>query len=53
MKTNNAFVNYSNNIVSDGSKTRYSFHKTKLVRLQKANYAVVCSLVQAVPRSSN
>jgi len=43
-ENNNAFVNWSNNIVFDGSKTRYSFHKTKLVRLQKANYAVVFSL---------
>jgi len=45
MKTNNAIVNLSNNIVFDGSQTRYFFHKTKLVRLQKASYAVVFSLV--------
>jgi len=47
MKTNNAVVNWSNNIVFDGSQTRYFFHKTKLVRLQKANYAVfglVCTI---------
>jgi len=44
MKTNNAIVNWSNNIVFDGSQTRYFFHETKLVRLQKANYAVVFSL---------
>jgi len=45
MKTNNAIVNWSNNIVFDSSQTRYFFHKTKLVRLQKATYAVVFSLV--------
>ena len=32
---------WSNNIVFDGSQTRYFFQKTKLVRLQKANFAVV------------
>jgi len=48
MKTNNAIVNWSNNIVFDGSQTRYFFHKTKLVRLQKANYAVVFSLVSTI-----
>jgi len=48
MKTNNAIVNWSNNIVFDGSQTQYFFHKTKLVRLQKANYAVVFSLVSAI-----
>jgi len=36
MKTNNAIINRSNNIVFDGSQTRYFFHKTKLIRLQKA-----------------
>jgi len=44
MKTNNAIVNWSNNIVFDGSQTRYFFHKTKLVRFQKASYAGVFSL---------
>jgi len=34
MKTNNAIVNLSNNIVVDGSQTRRFFHKTKLVLLQ-------------------
>jgi len=47
MKTNNA-INWSDNIVFDGSQTRYFFHKTKLVRFQKANYAVVFSLVSAI-----
>ena len=45
MKTNNATVDWSNNIVFDGSQSRNFFHKTKLVRLQEANYAVVFSLV--------
>jgi len=53
MKTHNAIVNWSNNIVFDGSQTQYSFYKTKLVRLQKIE---LCSwfqfLVQSVPRSS-
>ena len=48
MKTNNAIVNWSNNIVFDGSQTRNFFHKTKLVRLQKVNYAVVFSLVSTI-----
>ena len=48
IKTNNAIVNWINNIVFDGSQTRYFFHKTILVRLQKANYAVVFSLVSAI-----
>jgi len=48
MKTNNAIVNWSNNTVFDGSQTRYFFHKTKSVRLQKANYAVVFSLVSTI-----
>ena len=48
VKTNNAIVNWDNNIVFDGSQTRYFFHKTKLVRLQIANYAVVFSLVSTV-----
>ena len=48
MKTNNAIVNWSNNIVFDGYQTRYCFHKTKLVRLQKANYAVVFGLVSTI-----
>ena len=48
MKTNNAIVNWSNNIVFDGSQTRYFFHRAKLVRLQKANYAVVFSLVSTI-----
>jgi len=48
MKTNNATVSWSNNIVFDGSQTRCFFHKTKLVRLQKANYAVVFSLVSTI-----
>jgi len=48
MKANNAIVNWSNDIVFDGSQTRYVFHKTKLVRLQKANYAVVFSLVSTI-----
>ena len=48
MKTNNAIVNWSNNIVFDSSQTRYFFHKTKLVRLQKATYAVVFSLVSTI-----
>jgi len=48
MKTNNAIVNWGNNIVFDGSQTRYCFQKTKLVRLQKANYAVVFNLVSAI-----
>jgi len=43
IKTINAIVNWSNNIVFDGSQTRNFFHKIKLVRLQKANYAVVFS----------
>jgi len=48
MKTNNAIVNWSNNIVFDGSQTRYFLHKTKLVRLQTANYAVVFSSVSTI-----
>ena len=36
MKTNNAIVNWSNNIVFNGSQTQYIFHKTKVVRLQKS-----------------
>jgi len=48
MKTNNAIVNWSNNIVFDGSQTRCCFHTTKWVRLQKANYAVVFSLVGTI-----
>jgi len=47
MKINNAIVNWSN-IVFDSSQTRYFFHKTKLVRLQKANYAVVFSLFRTI-----
>jgi len=47
MKTNNALVNWSKNILFDGSQTRYFFHKTKLVRSQKANYAVF-SLVSTI-----
>ena len=39
-------------MVFDGSQARYFFHKTKLVRLQKANYAVVFSLVGTV-RATN
>ena len=41
MKTNNAIVNWGNNIIFDGSQIRYFFHKTILVRLQKANHVVV------------
>ena len=48
MKKNNAIVNWSNNIVFDGSQTRCFFHKTKLIRLQKANYAVVFSVVSTI-----
>ena len=48
MKTNNAIVNWGNNIIFYGSQTRYFFHKTILVRLQKANYAVVFSLVSTI-----
>jgi len=48
MKRNNAIVNWSNNIVFDGFQTRYFFHKTKLIRLQKANYAVVFSLASTI-----
>jgi len=48
MTTNNAIVDWSNNIVFDGSQTRYFFHKTKLVQLKKANYAVVFSLVSTI-----
>jgi len=48
MKTNNAIVNWSNNIAFDGSQTRYCFHKTRLVRLRKVNYAVVFSLVSTI-----
>jgi len=48
MKTNNAVVNWSNNIVFDGAQTRYFFRKTKLFRLQKANHAVVFSLVSTI-----
>jgi len=48
MKTNNAIVSWSNNIVFDGCQTRYYFQKTKLVRLQKANYAVVFNLVSTI-----
>ena len=48
MKTNYVIVNWSNDIVFDGSQTRYFFHKTKLVRLQRANYAVVFSLVSTI-----
>jgi len=48
MKTNNAIVYWSNNIIFDCSQTRYFFHRTKLVRLQKANYAVVFSLVSTI-----
>jgi len=48
MKTNNAIFNWSKDIVFDGSQTRYFFHKIKLVRLQKANYAVVFSLVSTI-----
>jgi len=48
MKINNAIVNWSNIIVFDSSQTRYFCHKTKLVRLQKANYAVVFSLVSTI-----
>ena len=44
MKTDSAVVNWSNNIVFDGSQTIF-FQKTELVRLQKANYAVVFNLV--------
>jgi len=43
VKTNDAIGNWSNNIVFDGSQTRYFSLKTKSVRLQKANYAVVFS----------
>ena len=45
MKTNNAIVNWSNNIVFDSSQTRYFFHKNKLVRLQKR---IVFSLVSSI-----
>jgi len=48
MKTNNAIVNWSSNIVFDGSQTRYFFHKIELIRLQKANYAVVFNLVSTI-----
>jgi len=48
MKTNYAIVNWSNNIVFGGSQTRYFFHKTKLVRWQKANYTTVFSLVSTI-----
>ena len=48
MKTNNAIGNYSNNIVLTVLKQRYFFHKTKLVRLQKVNYAVVFGLVSSI-----
>jgi len=48
IKTNNAIVNWSINIVFDGSQTGYYFHKTKLIRLQKANYAVVFGLVSTI-----
>ena len=48
MKTSNAIVNWSNNIVFNDSQTQYIFHKTKLVRLQKANYAIVFSLVSTI-----
>ena len=48
MKTNNAIVNWSNNTVFDGSQTRCFFHKTKLVRLQKANYAAVFGSVSTI-----
>jgi len=48
IKTKNAIANWSNNIVFDGSQTRYFFNKNKLVRLQKANYAVVFSLVSSI-----
>ena len=51
MKTNNAIVNWSNNIVFDRSQTRYCFNKTKLVRLQKASCAVVFSLVSTIRAS--
>ena len=51
MKTNNAIV-WRNNIGFDGSQTRYLFHKTTLVRLQKANYAVVFNLVSTI-RATN
>jgi len=52
LKTNNAIVKWSNNFVFDGSQTRYVFHKSKLVQLQKANYAVVFSLVSII-RATN
>jgi len=48
IKTNNAIFNWSNNIVFDGFQTRCFFHTTKLVRLQKANYAVDFSLVSTI-----
>jgi len=48
MKTTSAVVNWSNNIVFDGSQTRMFFHKTKLVRLQKANYAIAFNLVSTI-----
>ena len=35
-------------MVFDDSQTRYIFHKTKLVRMQKANCAVVFSLVSTI-----
>jgi len=48
MKTNNAIVNWGNNIIFDGSQIRYFFHKTILVRLQKGNHVVVFSLVSTI-----
>ena len=48
VKTNDAIGNWSNNIVFDGSQTRYFSLKTKSVRLQKANYAVVFSLASTI-----
>jgi len=50
MKTDNAIVNWSNNIVNHGSQAQYFFHKTKFVRLEKTNHAqVVYSLVLWFP----
>ena len=45
METNNPIVNWSNNIVFDGSKTLYFFIRLNWFDCKRANYAVVFSLV--------